>query len=112
MVELLSWDFNAEDDLKSGGEVGLSHGCRQKHQMSRWERSLQSPEDKITDLNLSRPLLREPQHILLQRRVRIAYLELIEFADLAICESGPLTEGQMVVQSVVAIGQAGCLQVG
>ena len=68
-------------------------------------------ENRGIDSSVNRPLLCEPQHVLLQRRIRIAGLELIEVADLLIRESGPPTESQVVVQSVMAIGQPGRFEV-
>ena len=61
------WEFNAEHNVKTGSEVGLSNSRRQKYQVSHRKRSMQSPENECIDLTSSCPLLREPEHILLYR---------------------------------------------
>jgi len=89
-----------------------AHGRGEGDQLCRRESLRQPPNYFVCYPALPRPLFGEAQNILLQLVVGSALLELVEFLDLASVQAGLLTEGLVVVESVVAVVQLDRLQVG
>ncbi len=107
-----SGQLDTEGVVEAICPVRLPHGGRKLHQVFIPEFSLQSHHDLFVHLRLSRELLGEGDHRSCQVVVSVALHVVIELLDLLLGQPSPLTEGFVVVDSVMTfVDQAG-LQIG
>ena len=106
-----SWQLHAESVVETIGPVRLPHGGSQLHEMFGRKRFLQFDQYRFCHGRLLRELLGKRDNCFFQIIVRAASRVIVERLDLLLGKSGPLTEGFVMMDSVMTLVDHARLQV-
>ncbi len=106
-----SGQLDTEGVVEAIGPVCLPDGGRKLHQVFIPEFFLQSHHDLFVHLRLSCELLGEGDYRFRQFAVSVAFRIVIELLDLLLGQPSPLTEGFVVMDSVMTLVDQACLKV-
>jgi hypothetical protein len=96
--------FYAKCVIEPAREVGLCDRGRENYKMHGRKGEFESFDHVASDAAFPRPLRGKTQHVLFRIGIGVASLEIGKVSDLSLRESGPPTEGFVVVQSDMTIG--------